>query len=98
MQTNFSRHARIALDASRHGESSIIVLDEGATIEAGLDDVSPEALQSLITISAEPDHVALVPVAADDTDGRPLMVMAALRRQSEPTWIDTGPLIKGMPP
>ena len=41
-------------------------------IEAGLDDVSSDALQSLITISAEPDHVALVPVAADDTDRQPL--------------------------
>jgi hypothetical protein len=66
------RNARIALDASRHGESSIIVLDEDATIEAGLDDVSSDAMQSLITISAEPDHVALVPVAADDTDRQPL--------------------------
>ena len=66
------RNARIALDASRHGESSIIVLDEDATIEAGLDNVSSDAMQSLITISAEPDHVALVPVAADDTDRQPL--------------------------
>ena len=64
--------ARVALDASRHGESSIIVLDDGATIEAGLDDVAPEALQSLITISVEPENVARVPVAEDETDGQPL--------------------------
>jgi hypothetical protein len=64
--------ARVALDASRHGESSIIVLDDGATIEAGLDDVAPEALQSLITISVEPENVARVPVADDETDGQPL--------------------------
>ncbi len=66
------RDARIALDASRHGESSIIVLDDDAAIEAGLDDVPAAALQSLITISAEADDVALVSVAADGAHGQPL--------------------------
>jgi len=65
------RDTRIALDASRHGESSIIVLDDSAAIEAGLDDVSSDALQSLITISAEADDVALVPVV-DHAEGQPL--------------------------
>lgn len=69
--SNEWRNARIALDANRHGESSIIVLDDGAVIEAGLDDVSSDALQSLITISVEPDRVALVPVA-NNADGLPL--------------------------
>jgi hypothetical protein len=34
--------------------------------------VAPEALQSLITISVEPENVARVPVADDETDGQPL--------------------------
>jgi len=66
------RAARVALDASRHGESLIIVLDDGGTIDAGLDGVPPDALQSLIAISVEVDEVALVPVPDDDTDGQPL--------------------------
>jgi hypothetical protein len=66
------RNARIALDASRHGTSSIIVLDDADAIEAGLDDVPADALPPLITVSAEPAAVALAPIAARATDGQPL--------------------------
>ena len=70
------REARLALDASHHGESSIIVLDEGVAIETGLDagpgDLPADANQPLVTVSAEADDVELTSLAANTADGQPL--------------------------
>jgi hypothetical protein len=70
------RNARIALDASRHNDNSIEILDDAAVaaFEAELDDVVPtEALPSLITVSLDADKAPplAMPTAAE-TEQRPL--------------------------
>jgi len=65
--------ARIALDANRGSESSIIILDDELAVDDGLEGLPAEAMESLITVSVQPVDVVRAPVAVSSTtEGQPL--------------------------